>query len=484
MSGAEPSYKATKGREAGRVADGAVVPVKPRKAGWREGLLLKDCFQTNKMESALRELSSTEWLQEFQRKLHTKAKAEPKFRFYALYDKTYYMEVLEEAYRKAKANGGTSGVDGVTFADVEKQGLADYLAELQLEMKEHRYVPKPVRRVYIPKANGKQRPLGIPTVRDRIVQTAFLFILEPIFEADFAPSSFGFRPEKSAHDAVREVYKYLNWGCTEVYDVDLEQFFDTVDHGKLMKLVARRIVDSRVLHVIKQWLSCGYVEDGQHRQSTRGTPQGGVISPLLANIYLNPVDQAFERRGLGAREQGSIHVVRYADDLLLLAQRNLEEGVDLLHHLLGRLDLTLNREKTRRLRLDTGEKVDFLGFRFHNARSRQTGGRFIMVYPSPRSQERFRATVRRYVHHSLPLRAKEQIERLNRFTRGWVGYFRLGHGSSAMLNRLAHFVVLRVRHVIWRRRGRRGYGFEKLTSDYLYGQLGLFNDYHVARLSP
>jgi group II intron reverse transcriptase/maturase len=445
---------------------------------------LKDRFSQNDTESALQKLSSTEWLLEFQRKLHTKTKAEPKFRFYALYDKCYRMEVLVEAYRKAKANGGACGVDEVTFADIEKQGLAEFLAELQLEMREYRYEPKPVRRVYIPKANGKQRPLGIPTIRDRIVQTAFLFILEPIFEADFAPSSFGFRPEKSAHDAVREVYKYLNWGCTEVYDVDLEKYFDTVDHGKLMKLVARRVVDSRVLHVIKQWLSCGYVEDGQHRQSNRGTPQGGVISPLLANIYLNPVDQAFERRGLGARERGSIHVVRYADDLLILAQRDLEEGVNLLHHLLGRLDLTLNREKTRRLRLTRGEKVDFLGFRFHNARSRQTGTRFIMVYPSPRSQKRFRATVRKFVHHAIPLRVKEQVIKLNRFLRGWMNYFRLGHGSSAMLNKLARFVNLRVRHVIWRRKGRRGYGWGKVTSEYLYGQLGLFYNYHVAQLSP
>jgi group II intron reverse transcriptase/maturase len=429
-------------------------------------------------------LSSTEWLLEFQRKLHTKAKAEPKFRFYSLYDKCHRMEVLTEAYRKAKANGGTSGVDGVTFADVEKQGLADYLAELQREMKEHRYVPKPVRRVYIPKANGKQRPLGIPTVRDRIVQTAFLFILEPIFEADFSPSSFGFRPEKSAHDAVREVYKYLNWGCTEVYDVDLTQYFDTVEHGKLMKLVARRVVDSHVLHTIKQWLSCGYVEDGQHRQSTRGTPQGGVISPLLANIYLNPVDQAFERRRLGLMKHGSIHIVRYADDLLLLAQRNLEEGMSLLHHLLERLGLTLNREKTRRLTLSEGQKVDFLGFRFHNARNRRDGTRYIMVYPSPRSMQRFRDAVRKLVHHSLPWRVKEQVMKLNRFLQGWMGYFRLGHGSAVMLNKLARFVNLRVRHVIWRRKGKRGYGWGRLTSEYIYGQLGLFYDYHVARLSP
>jgi len=429
----------------------------------------------------LRELPSTEWLREFQKKLHSKAKAEPKFRFYSLYDKTYRMDVLEEAYRKAKANGGTGGVDGETFEDVEKKGVPEYLAELQLEMKERRYVPKPVRRVYIPKPNGKKRPLGIPIIRDRVVQTAFLMILEPIFEADFADSSYGFRPEKSAHDAVREIAKYLNWGCVEVYDVDLEQYFDTVDHGKLMKLIARRISDAQILHVIRQWLDCGYIEDGQHRQSTKGTPQGGVISPLLANIYLNPVDQAFKRERLGTVRKGSIHLVRYADDMVILARDNLEEGITLLHHYMERLGLRLNKEKTRRLRLDIGNSVDFLGFRFHNVRSRQSGTRLILVYPSLRSQAKFRATVRKYIHHSIPLRVKDQVQNLNRYLRGWVGYFRLGN-SSATFRKLTRFIDLRVRRVIWRRRGRRGYGWGKLTSDHIYGHLGLFYNYHVARL--
>jgi group II intron reverse transcriptase/maturase len=429
----------------------------------------------------LRELPSTEWLREFQKKLHAKAKAEPKFRFYTLYDKTYRMEVLAEAYRKAKANGGACGADGETFEDVEEKGIPGYLAELQLEMKERRYVPKPVRRVYIPKPNGKKRPLGIPTIRDRIVQTAFLLVLEPIFEADFADSSYGFRPEKSAHDAVGEIYKYLNWGCVEVYDVDLEQYFDTVDHGKLMKLVAQRISDAQVLHVIRQWLGCGYVEDGQYRQSTKGTPQGGVISPLLANIYLNPVDQAFKRKGLGTVRNGSIHLVRYADDMVILAQRNLETGIALLNRYMERMGLRLNKDKTRRLRLDIGNSVDFLGFRFHSVRSRQTGTRLILVYPNPRSQDRFRAMVRRFVHHSIPLRVKEQVQNLNRYLRGWMTYFRPGNGA-ATFRKLARFVNLRVRHVIWRRRGKRGYGWRKLTSEYLYGQLGLFYNYHVVRL--
>jgi group II intron reverse transcriptase/maturase len=429
----------------------------------------------------LRELPSTEWLREFQRKLHEKAKAEPKYRFYSLYDKTYRMDVLAEAYRKAKANGGACGVDGETFEDIETKGLDGYLAELQREMKERRYVPKPVRRVYIPKPNGSDRPLGIPTIRDRVVQTAFLMVLEPIFEADFADSSYGFRPQRSAHDAVREIYKYLNWGCVEVYDVDVEKYFDTVDHGRLMKLVAKRISDGEVLRVIQQWLSCGYVEDGQHRQSKRGTPQGGVISPLLANIYLNPVDQAFKRYGLGAIRNGSIHLIRYADDVVILAQRNLEDGIGLLHHYVERLGLRINQEKTRRLTLGIGESVDFLGFRFHNVKSRKTGTRLILVRPSPRSQERFRVAVRKHVHHSIALRVKEQVVNLNRYLRGWMGYFRLGNGS-ATFHDLANFVNKRVRHVIWRRRGNRGYGWGKLTSEYIYGQLGLFYDYHVVRL--
>lgn len=410
-----------------------------------------------------------------------KAKAEPKYRFYSLYDKTFRTDVLAEAFRKVKANGGTSGIDGETCKEIEEQGLESYLAGLQLEMKERRYKPQPVRRVYIPKASGGERPLGIPTVRDRIVQTAFLLVLEPIFEADFAASSFGFRPRKSAHDAIREVYKYLNWGCVEVYDVDLEKYFDTVDHNKLMKLIARRVNDKRILHVIHQWLSCGYVEDGQQRQSKQGTPQGGVISPLLANIYLNPVDQAFERRKLGAIKNGSIHLVRYADDMVILAQKKLETGIALLKQYTQRLGLCLNEGKTRRIQMGRGNHVNFLGFQFLNVQNRKTGTDLILVSPSKRSEQRFREKVRGYLHHSLPLRMKEQVQRANRFLRGWIGYFRIGHASETF-RRLAYFVNKRVRHTLQRRKGRRGYGWNRVDSDYIYGKLGLFCNYKVCQL--
>lgn len=437
----------------------------------------------------MRGLTSTGNLQELQRKQYEKAKEEPKFRFYSLYDKTYRADVLAEAYRKVKANGGTSGIDRETFAMIEERGLEEYLAGLQLEMKERRYKPQPVRRVYIPKANGKERPLGIPVIRDRIVQTAFLLILEPIFEADFAETSYGFRPNKSAHDAIRDIYpkdpadKYLNWGCVEVYDVDLEKYFDTVEHHKLMKLIARRIVDKQILHVIKLWLSCGYVEEGKHRQSGRGTPQGGVISPLLANVYLNPVDQAFKREGLGAIKKGSIHLVRYADDMVLLAQAQME-------HYLGRLGLTLNKEKTHKLSMsewippgEEGGSVNFLGYQFQTVRSRKTGGRFIMVSPSLKSRQHCREKVIELVHHSIPKRVKDQVQDVNQFLRGWVGYFRLGHGSAALRD-MMHFVNKRVRRVIQRRHGKRGYGRGgRITSDYIYGTLGLYCDYRVCSLS-
>ena len=423
-------------------------------------------------------LRSIDKIQDFQRKLNEKAKANPKFRFYSLYDKTYRMDILTEAYRRVKANGGTSGVDGIRFEDIDVQGCSEYLTELGKELKERQYRPQPVKRVYIPKANGKKRPLGIPTIRDRIVQAAFLMILEPIFEADFVENSYGFRPKKSAHGAIGEIYKYLNWGCEQVYDVDLEKYFDTVEHWKLMKLLSQRISDGRILHVIKQWLSCGYVEDGQHWQSKRGTPQGGVISPLLANIYLNPVDQAFKRKGLGKIKSGSIHLVRYADDMLILAQRDLSKGIEILEHYLDRLGLKLNREKTHRLNLREDKKVEFLGFQFHRVENKKTKKRMYLVTPSPTSQKKCREKVKHIVNHNIPLSVRDQIENVNRFLSGWTNYFRLGNSSQAFKS-LNDYVNKRVRRVIKRRKGESGYGWCKITSKDIYGRMGLFYNYKV-----
>jgi group II intron reverse transcriptase/maturase len=429
----------------------------------------------------LQELTNINKIREFQRKLYEKAKSDKKYRFYSLYDKTYRTDILEEAYRKAKSNGGTSGVDWETFEDVETKGRAEYLAELQKELKTEEYRPKPVLRVYIPKENGKKRPLGIPTVKDRIVQTAFLMVLEPIFEADFSESSYGFRPKKSAHEAVREIYKYLNWGCEEIYDVDLEKYFETVEHAKLLKLVAQRVSDGRILHVIKQWLSCGYGEDGQHRQSKRGTPQGGVISPLLANIYLNPVDQAFERNGIGNISNGSIHIIRYADDMIVLAQNNLERGINLLEHYIERLGLSINKEKTRKLNLKEDKKIEFLGFEFFRTVNLGTNRKQILVRPSPKSQKKCREKIRKLINHKIPLKVQDQINNLNKYLVGWTNYFRLGNCSKEM-NRTNLYVNKRVRRLIQRHKGRSGYGWNNIDSSYLYGKLGLFNSYKVQSL--
>jgi len=438
-----------------------------------EGSLLDEVTKETK-DSVLRKLTNTTKVRVFQRKLYRKAQAEPSFRFYSLYDKTYRMDILTEAYRRVKANGGSDGIDGVKIQDIEAEGIEQYLSALQDELRCRSYKPKRVRRIYIPKPNGKQRPLGIPTVRDRIVQTAFQIVLEPIFDADFCESSHGFRPKRGAHDAVREIYRHLKDGCTEVYDIDLEKYFDTVDHGKLMKLIARRVSDGEILRIIRQWLRSGYVEDGKFHNSNRGTPQGGVISPLLANIYLHPVDRAFERNTVG-------RLVRYADDMILLNRGSLNKGISLLEHYLGRLGLVLNEEKTKRISFRRGSQIEFLGFKFHQVRNRKTGGKYILVAPSKDSERRCRERIRQHLDYTLPVRTKEQVANVNRFLEGWTNYFRLGNASDSF-RRLDNYVNERLRRIIRRRKKKRGHGWNTITSDYLYGSLGLFYKYHVTRL--
>jgi group II intron reverse transcriptase/maturase len=251
---------------------------------------------------------------ELQFRLAKRSKSKPEQRFYSLWDKLCRNEVLWEAWQGVKRNGGTGGVDGVTVEGIKATGEKDYLRTLWTELKEKRYKPLPLRRVWIPKANGKKRPLGIPTVKDRVVQQAVRMVIEPIFEAHFSEVSYGFRPGRDCHQAVKEVVKYLNWGLVEVVESDIVDCFGSIPHGRLMKAIARRIADKGILRVIRQWLKCGVMEEGQFKETTAGTPQGGVISPLLANIYLDAPDQLWKKRKMSARSGANAQMVRYADN--------------------------------------------------------------------------------------------------------------------------------------------------------------------------
>jgi len=421
-------------------------------------------------------LKTPEKIRDLQRKLYLKAKSEPKFRFYLLEDKAWREDILQHAYRLARANGGGPGIDGESFQSIETgEGETKFLAKLQQELKEKGYRAQPVRRVYIPKGDGKKRPLGIPTIRDRVAQMAVKLVIEPIFEADFEDCSFGFRPKKDAHQAVQAVRQALYNAHPYVLDADLQQYFDTIAHDKLMKVIAKRISDRHILNWIKQWLSAAVVEeDGEGKRQThkpkRGTPQGGVISPLLANVYLNLFDRMFcsycRATGLAAE------LVRYADDFVILMRGGVERTGQKVKQMLEGLALKLNEDKTQVL--DARQKsFEFLGFSFRRQRSSKSGKMIALVEPSRTSEQRFRDEVRSLTArwtHCVP--QQDVVQRVNRYVRGWVNYFHL-HNSTRVFARQRFFLEQRMRKYLQKRRQLRGNGMVQWPASRLYKELGL-----------
>ena len=434
-------------------------------------------FRKEVRTSALRKLGSGDKVRGLRKKLGLKAAANPAFRFYALYDKIHRFDVLSEAWRRVRANGGAPGVDGETIEAIRSEGEREFLEELQEELQAKRYKPQPVRREYIPKPNGQLRPLGIPCIRDRVVQQAVKMVLEPIFEADFTDASWGFRPGRGAQKAVALVKMHLNCGRTQVCDVDIRAYFDSIDHDKLMQCVARRIVDRKVLGLVRAWLSCEVEEKGRRWKPCRGTPQGGVISPLLANIYLHELDATWERRGYTNRSGPNVQLVRYADDLVLLTDRDAGWAMERLQEILSGLELELNDEKSRVVCAER-ETFDFLGFTFHRVQKRGSTKRFTLIYPSKKSEKRLRTKVKAVLNPMAPVRTAEQIRRASEILRGWVNYFRIGN-SSRVFDRVREYVEMRTRRVLQRKAHRYGLGWKRYSRSFLYQTLGLYDDYRL-----
>ncbi len=428
-------------------------------------------------------LKTPEKFREFQRKLYQKAKQEKEFRFYLLYDKVYRLDILSHAYRLVRANKGAPGIDGVAFEAIEKEegGAEKYLESISEELKGKTYKPMPVRRVYIPKSDGGKRPLGIPTVKDRIVQMAAKLVIEPIFEADFQENSYGFRPKRNAHQAIEDITLHLNKGYTQVIDADISKYFDTIPHDKLLKLVTKRIVDKHILKLIKMWLNAPVVEereDGkkEYRGNDKGAPQGGVISPLLANIYLNVLDTLWKVKEI--EEKMRARLVRYADDFVVLCKGKTERTLEGIKRTTNHLGLSLNEKKTRVV--EAREGFNFLGFNIKVVKNPKTRKTFPLTRPSKKSMKHIRAEIKAMTNRTqLALAEESIIKKVNETVRGWVGYFYFKN-CSRDLQQLNEYLKERVR-IYLRRKHRKVSKYKAYPNRYLYETLGLYKIPTTAR---
>ena len=419
-------------------------------------------------------------LQDLRRSLYVKAKAEPSWRFWGLYVHVCKMETLREAYRMARSNNGAPGIDGVTFEAIEENGPEGFLKRIRDELVSHTYRPMRVRKKEIPKDGGKVRVLSIPAIRDRVVQGALKLILEPIFEADFQPGSYGYRPKRTAHEAVARVAQAIVEEKTSIIDLDLKAYFDNVQHYLVLEKVAKRVQDEAVMHLLRMILKA---------TGKKGVPQGGVISPLLSNLYLNEVDRMLEKAVDVTRRGKSTNVqyARFADDLVVLidAERRNDWLVKAVNKRLreefAKLRVAVNEDKSRVVDLKKGESFTFLGFEYRRVLSLQRKWR---PYYAPKLKKRtalfenLREIFRKHV--SWPV--EKVIAKINPILRGWVNYFRVGHSSSCFYM-VKRWVEKKVRQHLMRARGRKGFGWKRWSSEWLYERLGLFNDYRLVRWS-
>jgi group II intron reverse transcriptase/maturase len=423
-------------------------------------------------------------VQKLRAALHAKAKGEPKFRFYALYDKLYRKDVLHAAWRRCRTNGGAAGIDGQTFKDIEAYGVEKWLEELAEALRNKTYQSQPVRRVYIPKPDGKQRPLGIPTIRDRVVQTAVLILLEPIFEADLQPEQYAYREGRSALEAVQEVHRLLNQGYQEVVDADLKSYFDSIPHAELLRCLTRRISDGAVLHLLKMWLVAPAEEidrRGQVHRTTRnkdegrGSPQGAPISPLLANVYMRRFVLGWKTLGYQAQLQALI--VNYADDFVICCRRGRgPQALQAMRQMMEQLRLTVNVQKTQ-LRQVPAETFNFLGYTFGWC-YRPRGGAYLGTRPArDRVQRLCRAISQRTSRRTTLLDEKDMVRGLNSRLQGWAAYFRLGWVSRAY-RAVDRHVARRLRRWLCRKHQKQGQGTWEFPDEHLYATLGL------VRLAP